>query len=149
MSAGTLDLCSHFAQGSFTPDGLRKLAVLRSRSDGVNKRVSYRPQELAKRLGEKKVAELMRRIETGESVRSLARELRVANSALTRMLRAQGTTVTKRKVNDATARQMAAEYEAGATMRELEMKFGLSHGAVHRALHRVGIEPRAQAPRTS
>jgi transposase-like protein len=115
----------------------------------VNRRVSYRPQELSKRLGEKKVAELVRRVEAAESVRSLARELGVANSALTRMLRAQDTTITKRKVSDAAARQMAKEYEAGATMRELEMTFGLSHGGVHRALHRVGIEPRAQAPRTS
>lgn len=145
--AGTLDLCSHFAQGSFTPDGLRKLAVPRSRPDGVNKRVSYRPQELLKRLGEKKAAELVRRVERGESVRSLAQELGVANSALTRMLRAQGASIAKRKVSDATACQMAAEYEAGTTIRELEVKHGLSHGAVYRALHRVGAAMREPAPR--
>ncbi|TQO21454.1 hypothetical protein FB385_0256 [Paramicrobacterium agarici] len=128
---------------------MRKLAVVRSRPDGVNKQVSYRPQELSKRLGAEKVAELVHRVETGESVRSLAEELGVASSALTRILRTQGASIAKRKVSDATARQMAKEYEAGATMREIEAKFGLSHGVVYRALHRVGIEARAQAPRTS
>ncbi|WP_448812005.1 helix-turn-helix domain-containing protein [Agromyces bauzanensis] len=42
---------------------------------------------------------------------------------------------------------MAKEYEAGSTMRELEAKFGLSHGAVLRALHRKGVDMRARAPR--
>lgn len=114
----------------------------------MNKPVSYRPQELSKRLGAEKVKELVRRVNSGESVRSLAQELGVANSALTRMLRAQGASVAKRKVSDAAARQMAKEYEAGATMREIEAKHGLSHGAVLRSLHRSGITMRAQAPRT-
>lgn len=123
------------------------MAVLRSRPDGVNKQVSYRPQKLSMRLGAEKVAELVRRVEAGESVRSLAQELGVANSALTRMLRAQGAPIAKRKVTDPTARQMAKEYEAGATMRELEVKHGLSHSAVYRALHRVGIDTRESKPR--
>lgn len=145
--AGTLDLCSNLSQSNLTPDFLRKLAVLRQCPDGLNKPVSYRSQELSKRLGEKKVAELVRRTEAGESVRSLARELDVANSALTRMLRAQGVTIQKRKVSDDEAAAMAKEYQAGATMRELEASHGLSHGAVLRALHRVGVEMRAKAPR--
>lgn len=113
----------------------------------MNKPVSYRPQELSKRLGEKKVAELVGRVQAGESARSLARDVGVASSALTRLLRAHGVTVRKQRVSDATARQLAKEYEAGATMRELEAKHGLSHGAVLRALHRSGVEMRAKAPR--
>ncbi|WP_298864176.1 hypothetical protein [uncultured Microbacterium sp.] len=146
--AGTLDLCSNIARGSFTPDGLRKLALSRQRSDGLNKQVSYRPQELSKRLGEAKVAELVRRAQAGESARSLANELGVANSALTRMLRAQGVTIRKQQVSDATARQLAEEYEAGLTVRELEARHGLSHGAVLRSLHKSGVDMRAKAPRT-
>lgn len=145
--AGTLDLCSNLSQSNLTPDFLRKLAALRQRPDGLNKPVSYRPQELSKRLGEKKVAELVRRVKAGESVRSLARELEVSNSALTRMLRAEDAVIAKRTVSDEEAASMAKEYEAGATIRELEAKHGLSHGAVLRSLHRSGVEMRAKAPR--
>lgn len=145
--AGTLDLCSNLSQSNLTPDLLRKLAVLRQRPDGLNKPVSYRPQELSKRLGEEKVAELVRRVKAGESVRSLARELDVANSALTRMLRAEGATVQKRTVSDDEAAAMTKEYAAGATMREIEARHGLSHGAVLRSLHLSGVTMRASAPR--
>lgn len=94
------------------------------------------------------MAELVRRVDAGESVRPLAEELGVANSALTRMLRTQGASVAKRTVSDTTARQMAKEYEVGATMREIETKHGLSHEAVPRSLHRSGVTMRARAPRT-
>lgn len=107
----------------------------------------YRDHELSKRLGGAKVDELVRRARAGESVRSLARELDVANSALTRMLRAQGVEISKRKVSEEEAAAMAREYEAGATMAELEKKYGLSHGAVLRAVHRCGAKMRASAPR--
>lgn len=99
------------------------------------------------RLGAARVEELVGRARAGESVRSLAREVGVANSALTRMLREQGVEITKRKVSDEEATVMAAEYEAGATMAELEKKYELSHGAVLRSLHRSGVATRAKAPR--
>ncbi|APZ34289.1 hypothetical protein BOH66_08575 [Microbacterium aurum] len=108
---------------------------------------AYRSHELSKRLGSVKVAELVQRAKTGESVRSLARELGVANSALTRMLREQGVQISKRKVSDEEAAAMARDYEAGRTMSELEKEYGLSHGAVLRSLHRSGVETRARAPR--
>lgn len=107
----------------------------------------HRSHELSKRLGNVKVEELVRRARAGESVRSLARELDVANSALTRMLREQGVEISKRRVSDDEAAAMAAEYEAGATMVELEKTYGLSHGAVLRSLHRSGVATRAKAPR--
>lgn len=114
--AGTLDLCSNLSQSNLTPDFLRKLAVLRQRSAGLNKPVSYRPPELSKLLGEAKVAELVYRTRAGKSARSLALELGVANSALTRMLRAHGVTIRRQWVSEATARLLAQKYEAGATM---------------------------------
>ncbi len=107
----------------------------------------YRDHELSKRLGGAKVDELVRRAKAGESVRSLARELGVANSALTRMLREHGVDISKRKVTDDEAAAMTREYEAGSTIAELEKKYGLSHGAVLRALHRCGAKMRASAPR--
>jgi transposase-like protein len=107
----------------------------------------YRRHELSKRLGRVKVEELVHRARAGESVRSLARELDVASSALTRVLREEGVVISKRKVSDDETAAMAREYEAGATMAELEEKYGLSHGAVLRALHRCGAKMRASAPR--
>lgn len=126
---------------------LRKLAVPGGRANGLNKIVQYRPQELSKRLGQELVADLVRRAEAGESIRSLALELCVSNSALTRMLRDQGVTIRKAKVSDGDTKKLAREYATGATMRELEARHGLSHGVVLRALHRAGVEMRAKAPR--
>lgn len=131
----------------FTPDELRKLAVPGDRDDGLSAPVSYRAHELSKRLGAEKVSELVRRAHTGESARSLALELGVANSALTRMLREEGVTIQKRKVSAEDERALARAYEAGNTIAELEKSFKLSHGAVLRALHRSGVEMRAKAPR--
>jgi len=131
----------------FTPDELRNLAVPGDRVGGLSAPKVYRSHELSKRLGSVKVEELVRRARAGESVRSLARELDVANSALTRMLREQGVEISKRKVSDEESAAMAAEYESGATMVELEKKYGLSHGAVLRSLHRSTISMRASAPR--
>ncbi|WP_426736969.1 helix-turn-helix domain-containing protein [Plantibacter sp. 2H11-2] len=46
-------------------------------------------------------------------------------------------------------RTLASAYEAGHSIAELEKQFKLSHGAVLRALHRVGVEMRAKAPRVT
>ncbi|MGS0560532.1 helix-turn-helix domain-containing protein [Microbacterium aurugineum] len=108
---------------------------------------SYRAQALSLRLSPETVAEIVRRYEEGESARSLAKTHGVAASALIRLLRENNVVVRKRKVTDAEARQMAKEYGAGATMRELEARFELSHGAVLRSLHRSGVVTRASAPR--
>ncbi len=64
------------------------------------------------------------------------------------MLREQGVAISKRKVSEDEATAMAIDYEAGATMAELEKKYRLSHGAVLRSLHRSGVTMRARAPRT-
>ena len=63
------------------------------------------------------------------------------------MLREQGVEISKRRVGEDEANAMAREYQAGATMAELEKEHGLSHGAVLRSLHRSGAEMRAKAPR--
>lgn len=131
----------------FTPDELRKLAVPGDRDEGLSTPASYRPHELSRRLGAIKVEELVQRALAGESVRSLARELGVANSALTRMLREQGVAISKRKVSDDEAAKLAREYAAGATMAQMEKEYGLSHGAVLRSLHQSGVAMRAKAPR--
>ena len=141
------DLCSNHWELPFTPVELRNLTVPGERNDDSGAQDIYRDHELSKRLGSMKVEELARRARAGESVRSLARELNVANSALTRMLRERGVKISKRKVTDDEAAAMAREYEAGSTMAELEKKYELSHGAVLRALHRCEAKMRASAPR--
>lgn len=89
----------------------------------------------------------MRRYEAGESARSIAEKYGVAASALIRLLRENNVVVRRRRITDNEARAMARDYEAGTTMADLEDKYRLSHGTVYRALHRVGVETRASAPR--
>ena len=141
------DLCSNHWNLPFTPEELRNLAVPGTRCDSPSEAVSYRAHELSERLGTEKISEIVARANAGESARSLARELGVANSALTRMLRVEGVVIQKRNVSVADARALARAYEAGHTIRELEAKHDLSHGAILRALHRAGVEMRAKAPR--
>lgn len=145
--ADLADLYSNPLELPFTPVELRNLAVPGNRDEGLSTPNVYRRHELSKRLGAEKVDELCARARAGESVRSLAREIGVANSALTRMLREQGVEISKRQMTDDEAASLAAEYKHGATMAELEKMHSLSHGAVLRSLHRSGVEMRAKAPR--
>lgn len=55
---------------------------------------------------------------------------------MTRLLRAEGVAVDKRKVSDEDAAMLKVEYETGLTMRELQERHELSHRAVLRALKR-------------
>jgi Mor family transcriptional regulator len=57
---------------------------------------------------------------------------------MTRLLREQGVTVSRRTVTNEEAAEMKREYAAGATMAQLEAKYRLSHGAVYRPLHQAG-----------
>lgn len=146
-SAGIRDLCSNHWNLPFTPVELQRLAVPGDREDGSNPAPTYRAQGLPKRLSAKEIEEIVRRYEAGESARSLAVENSVAASALIRLLRENNVVVRRREVADDEAHAMAHDYETGATMADLEDKYRLSHGAVYRALHRVGVKTRPSAPR--
>lgn len=145
--ADAAHLCSNHWDLPFTPKELRNLAVPGNRGEGSSQPVPYRAHGLSERLGQKKVADIARRYEAGESARSISTRYDVSTSAVVNLLRHNAVVVKKRRVTDAEARRMAKEYEAGATMRELQVKYDLSHGAVSRALHRVGAKMRASAPR--
>lgn len=95
----------------------------------------------------KRVQDIIRRYEAGESARCLAEKYGVSTSAIMNLLRDNSVVVKRGRVTDTEARKMAKKYEAGHTIAELEEQFKLSHGAVLRALHRVGVEMRAKAPR--
>lgn len=110
--------------------------------------VSYRAPALKKRLDYKTIASIVQRHGAGESARSLAKEFGVAATALTRLLRTQGATIRRQRVSEVMERRLAEEYEASATMCELEAKHGLSHGAVLRSLKRSGVKMRTRASRT-
>ncbi|GEK80149.1 hypothetical protein ABA31_15000 [Agrococcus baldri] len=148
FAAGLLDVCSNHCIAGFSPNQLRKLAFVGDREDGSSKAPTYRAQALAKRLEPGAIAEIVRRARAGESARSLAIEYVVAPSSMAKLLRENGVTVSRRTVTKTKTRILAREYEDGATMRELETKHGLSHGAVLRALHRSGVTMRAKAPRS-
>lgn len=89
----------------------------------------------------------MHYFEAGERERSISARYGVSTSAVVNLLRDNAIVVNNRGVTDAEAREMAMEYEAGSSTRELEAKHELSHGAVVRAQHRVGATMRASAPR--
>lgn len=131
-----LDLYSGKSTIALTPEGLRTLAAASggARPDETPRR---RATALGQRLSRARIEELVRRHSEGESVRTLAVEVDVAASALVRLLRSEGLVIEKRKLSDALVQQLAVEYDAGATMRELEQSHGLSHGVVFRALHRA------------
>ncbi|WP_200936681.1 hypothetical protein [Frigoribacterium sp. Leaf186] len=133
----------------FTPEELQKLAIPGDREAGLSTPVSYEAQGVSRRLGPKKVAEAVRRYESGESARSIAAQFGVSTSAVLNLLRDNAIVVKKRLVTDAETKQLATEYEAGDRVRELEQRHRLSHGAVMRALHRSGVTMRAKAPRCS
>ena len=77
----------------------------------------------------------MRRYQQGESANALARAYNVAPSALINYLRSQQIVVRPNKrLSDKDLVLLQAEYAAGATMRELEVRHGLSHGVTVRAL---------------
>ena len=135
--AALIDLCSNHCKSGFTPEELQKMATPGARADGLSRPARYQAHELSKRLGPDVVRDLVTRAKAGESARALARDMQVAPSAMTRLLREQGVTVSKRKVTNKEAAEMKREYEAGVTMAQLEAKYSLSHGAVYRALHRA------------
>lgn len=102
---------------------------------------------IADRLGQEKVSEILRRYGTGESAAALAREHSVSTSALIRLLRENNVVMKRTPIDAALATRMAKEYEAGATIAELEVKHRRSHGAVMRAMQRQDVAMRAEAPR--
>ncbi|GAA4366370.1 helix-turn-helix domain-containing protein [Agromyces bauzanensis] len=145
--ADLIDICSNHGITGFTPDQLRELASGVPAEAEPPKGSSYQPHALSKRLGPQKVEQIVQAYQAGESARSIATKHGVAVSAVVNLLRKNQVVVTKRRVTDAESLRMADDYIAGLTIRELEKKYDLSHGAVMRAMQRLGIEMRAKAPR--
>ncbi|MHA3723015.1 hypothetical protein ACXR2T_03970 [Leucobacter sp. HY1910] len=132
----------------FTPDGLRMLMKQRPARKTSAENAKFQAHDIASRLGKEKVSGILQRYNAGESARALALEYEVATSALTRLLRENSVVVRRKVVTPEIKAILAREYEAGATVAELEDQHQLSHGSVLRALHGAGVEMRAKAPRS-
>jgi Mor family transcriptional regulator len=145
--AGIIDLLSNNSEVTLTPDGIRKLAETTGAREADPVPPAHQVHRLSGRLEQNQIEEIVRRYEAGESARSLASEFEIAPSALLRLLRERNVVVRRQVVTSDQEQLMARDYEAGMTVVELKEKHGLSHGAVLRALHRVGVEMRAKAPR--
>jgi transposase-like protein len=141
------ELLSNLSEGLQTPELMRYLANPGDGDLGSSPAAIYRAHDLKKRFGNEMVREIVHRYEDGESARSIAKSHDVSPSAIVRLLRAERVVVRRTTVTDALAKRMAMDYVAGATMAEIEKKFGLSHGAVYRALDRAGVERRPSSPR--
>lgn len=145
--ADVLGVYSNPLELPLTPEELQNLAEPGDREEGLSSPATYQAHGLSRRLGPKKIADAIRRYEAGESARSIAQHFGVATSALVNLLRDNAVVVRKRRVTENEARRMAKDYDAGATIRELQSKYELSQGAVSRALHRVGVNMRPSTPR--
>ena len=99
---------------------------------------AFRIHGLEARLGPGVVAKAVGRYESGESATAIAKDLNVAPSALLRLLVSKQVVIRKHGLTPEQDAMLSKEYEAGATMAELEQKHQLSHGALSRALHRAG-----------
>lgn len=140
--ADLVELYSNNSTIPWTPEGLEQLAKL-----GTERRPELAPvprgaRNLLERIDPDQRAEIIRRYREGASASSLARELRVAPSALLKLLRADGVPVRTKSISNEQAERMKEEYETGATVQALMDRHGLSHGAVVRALHRTGTAMR-------
>lgn len=107
----------------------------------------FQIHRLSARLRAEQIEDVVRRYEAGESARTVAAESSVAPSSLLRLLRERNVVIRRQIVTPDQEELIARDYEAGLTIAEIETKHGLSHGAVLRALHRMGVEMRAKAPR--
>lgn len=145
--ADVIDLLSNQVGVALTPEGIRELAAIEGNPEPPSEPSVFKHHRLEARLGLDGVAAVVSRYEAGESANTIAKDLDVAPSALVRLLRNQNVVVRKQVVTSDQSQQLAREYEAGATMAELEQKHQLSHGAVFRALRRAGVETRPSAPR--
>lgn len=87
LLAGAIDLCSNHWRTGLSLEELRDLAQASNRDTEPSVRTIYRPHPLPERLGPRKIADIVRRYQEGESARSLAEKYKVAPSAVTRLLR--------------------------------------------------------------
>ncbi len=102
---------------------------------------------------DQQVADAVRAYQDGESVRSLARRFGVRTQAVTDSLREQGVQIRpsgryfKSFEGDAAERLMA-EYEAGASAKELADKYGVSTPTVLGTIRRLGgeVHPTGRKP---
>lgn len=145
--AGITIALSKSENGGFTPVSLRLLVQGHPSREANARTKGFRVHNIAERLGQEVVNEILRRYGAGESATALAKDHDVAPSALLRLLRENNVVVRRKTISSDIKRLLSTEYEAGATIAELEAKHALSHGSVLRALHSAGVSMRAKAPR--
>lgn len=141
--ADVIDLLSNQVGVALTPEGIRELAAIEGDPEPPTEPSVFKHHRLETRLGRDGVATIVSRYEEGESATAIAKDLSVAPSALLRLLVSKQVVIRKHGLTPEQDAMLAKEYEAGATMAELEKKHQLSHGAVSRALHRGGAKMRA------
>jgi len=147
--AGMTLLFSNHPVAGLTTEGLRQLARAESSREAEASAPAFRVHALSRRLSSAAIDEVLRRYQAGESATALAKELGVAPPALLNLMRERQVVVRQHGISKELAAVLAAEYEAGATVAELEAKHRLSHGAVMRALKSVGavMRPRGRQSR--
>lgn len=97
-------------------------------------------------LSEEQVAELVRRYGAGEGATVLGKAFGVSHSTVLSALRREGVAIQEagqpRALSTADDTEIGKLYAAGASLADLGAKYGVSQGAVQRALKRVGVAVR-------
>lgn len=84
----------------------------------------------------------MSRYDAGHSTPALARDYRIAKSALLQLLRNEGVPMRKQAITSANAKQAARLYEDGMSITEIVEQIGYSYGTIRKSLHKSAVAMR-------
>lgn len=142
-SVDLVDLYSKNSDGTqVTPEQQRSWVEKSSSSRTSGPIPTHRPHAVSRRIGADATAEIIHRYSQGETAKALAEEFGIARNSVLNLLRENNVVVRRQPPTLEQQAQLAAEYEAGATIADLVTRHGHSYGAVRRVLKEAGVQMR-------
>ena len=105
----------------------------------------YVVRGLRRRLGARKVKELVSRYEAGEYTTDLSREYGISKAGLLDLLRGEGVSIRKQPMTPEDIDRAVELYESGLTIKQVVEQIGYSNGPIRSALHARGVRIRPGA----
>ena len=105
----------------------------------------YVVRGLRRRLGARKIKELVRRYEAGEYTTDLSREYGISKAGLLDLLRGEGVSIRKQPMTEGDIDRAVELYESGLTIKQVVEQIGYSNGPIRNALHVRGVRMRPGA----
>lgn len=106
-----------------------------------------RVYKVSRRIGVDASAEIIRRYGMGETAQQLADDFNVAKNSITKLLRENSATVRRQPPTPEQRMLLIDGYQAGATIAELEQRYGIPHSTIGRTLHDAGVTVRNRGGR--